>query len=71
MSKIKDGLSMVWNLLDGHKTKIGTAIVFVGGGLYAIKVIGKETFDMIVLFGGAISGVGLTHAFYKTFLKGE
>ena len=71
MNKIKDGITLIWNLLDGHKTKIGTTIVFIGGGLYAIKVISKETFDLIVVFGGAISGLGLTHAFYKTFLKGE
>lgn len=69
MNKIKDGLSMVWNLLDGHKTKIGTAMIFIAGGLYATKVIDKETFDLVVIFGGMISSVGLTHAFYKTFLK--
>lgn len=51
--------------LDGYKTFIGGAIVFIAGGLLAIKVIDQQTFEALAAIGGAISVVGLRFALKK------
>lgn len=55
-------LQNLLTLLDGKKTYIGGAIIFIAGGLYALKQIDKETFEMIVAFGGSVAIYGLRKA---------
>jgi uncharacterized membrane protein YfcA len=58
MAKIVD-----W--LDGKKTFIGAAIIFIAGGLRALQKIDEETFNWIVAIGGSISVYGLRMALRK------
>lgn len=48
--------------LEGYRTYIGAAIVFVAGGLKALNLIDQATFEAIVAVGGAISVFGLRSA---------
>ena len=51
--------------LDGRKTFIGAAILFVAGGLLALKVIDQKTFEIIAVIAASISVVGLRMAIKK------
>lgn len=51
--------------LDGKKTYIGGFIVFMAGGLLAIKVIDQQTFEWLATIGGAITAVGIRSALKK------
>ena len=55
----------IWNWLDGKKTIIGTGIIFIGGGLYAIHAINKQEFDAIAAIGGAVTTFGLAFKVQK------
>jgi len=52
-------------MLDGFKTKIGVAIIFVAGGLKALNKIDEETYKLLLTFGGAVSIYGLRDAIRK------
>lgn len=65
MKRLRDTTSTVWNILDGYKTYIGGAVIFVAGGLNAINTIDDETMKLLVTFGSAITVVGLRGAFKK------
>jgi len=52
-------LSNIWGWLDGKKTFIGASVVFVAGGLHAIKTIDQATFEWLAALGGSISVIGL------------
>ena len=51
--------------LDGRKTFIGAAILFVAGGLLALKAIDQKTFEIIAVIAASISVVGLRMAIKK------
>lgn len=54
-----------WVLLDGKKTYLGAAVVFIAGGLLALKKIDDETYKWLITLGEAIALVGLRSAFKK------
>ena len=65
MDKLKaDGLK-IWDWFDGKKSYIGGAIIFIGGGLRAIKAIDDEAFKIIEAIGLSVTAVGLRHALGK------
>lgn len=47
------------NVLNGWKTKIGAALLFVSGGLLATGVIDQGVFEILAAFAGSLMGVGL------------
>lgn len=51
--------------LDGRKTFIGAAILFVAGGLLALKAIDQKTFEIIAVVAASISVAGLRSAIKK------
>lgn len=53
------------DFLDGKKTFIGSAIVFVAGGLKALGKIDDKTFEWLVAVGGSIAVYGLRVAIKK------
>jgi hypothetical protein len=57
--------SKIVNFLDGKKTYIGGAIIFIAGGLKAIKVIDQGVFEAMIAIGGAISAFGIRSAIRK------
>jgi hypothetical protein len=59
----------VWSFLDGKKSVIGGVIVFVAGGLYAIKAIDQSTFDWLAGIGGVIATFGIGAKAQKMFGK--
>jgi len=65
MKRIKDFGSLIWELLDGHKTHLGALIIFVAGGLSALGKIDEQTTKAIIAFGGAVSLYGLRDAIKK------
>ncbi len=58
-------MKKVIEFFDGKKTFIGSAIVFVAGGLKALGKIDEQTFQWLVAVGGAISVYGLRQAIRK------
>lgn len=58
-------LKKIINFLDGKKTYVGGAVVFIAGGLHALKVIDQPTFEALVAVGGAIAAFGVRHAIAK------
>lgn len=58
-------MKKIIDFLDGKKTYLGTAIVFVAGGLLALKVIDQRTFEILVTIGGSIGAFGLRQAISK------
>ena len=58
-------LTNVWSWLDGKKRVIGIIVIFIAGGLFAIKAIDQATFDWLVGIGGVISTIDIAHAFKK------
>ena len=60
-------LKNVWSFLDGKKTYIGGAIVFIAGGLKALEIISQEVFEVLVAIGGSITAYGLRYAVSKLF----
>ena len=65
MKRIKDFSSLVWELLDGKKTYIGSIIVFIAGGLKALGKIDEKTFDILMSLGGAVAVYGIRDAIRK------
>jgi predicted thioredoxin/glutaredoxin len=63
--KLNAKMKKITDFFSGKKTYIGTAIVFVAGGLLAIKAIDQRTFETIVAIGGAIAVYGLRSAIRK------
>lgn len=55
----------IWGFLDGKKTYIGSAVIFVAGGLKALGKIDDSTFSWLVAIGGAISVYGIRSAIRK------
>jgi len=55
-------MKKLWDLLEGKKTFIGAAVVFVAGGLKALNSIDESTFAVLAALGGAISVFGLRSA---------
>lgn len=53
------------NKLDGYKTYIGAAIIFIAGGLHAIEIVDRQMMEALIAIGGAISVYGLRHAVSK------
>lgn len=51
--------------LEGKKTYIGAAVVFIAGGLYALGIIDEKQFEIILTMGGAVLGYGLRSAIRK------
>lgn len=51
--------------LNGYKTYIGAAIIFVAGGLKALNLIDEGIFQTALAVGGAISVFGLRSAMKK------
>jgi hypothetical protein len=62
---VKTVFEKVLNFLDGKKSYIGGAIIFLAGGLYALKVIDEAVFKALAAIGGAISIGGIRHAIAK------
>ncbi len=58
-------MKKVIEFFEGKKTFIGSAIVFVAGGLKALGKIDEQTFQWLVAVGGAISVYGLRQAIRK------
>lgn len=58
-------LKNVWSFLDGKKTYIGGAIVFIAGGLKALEIISQEVFEVLVAIGGSVTAYGLRYAIRK------
>lgn len=58
-------LNKIWETLDGRKSYIGAALLFVAGGLLALKVIDQKTFEVIAVVAGSISVIGLRSALSK------
>ena len=58
-------MSKITDFIDGKKTYIGGAIIFIAGGLLAIKVIDDEMFKIIAAIGTAITTFGIRHAIKK------
>jgi len=52
-------LDKLIGFLDGKKSFLGGTIVFIAGGLWALKVIDQKTFEVLVALGGAIAVFGL------------
>jgi len=50
---------------DGKKSYIGGAILFLSGGLLAIKVIDQQTFEILAAIAGAITVYGVRDAIKK------
>ncbi len=69
MKKVRDGASLIWNVLDGKKTYIGAAVIFLAGGLRALGKIDEETYQTLVTLGGAIAVFGLREAIKKLLEK--
>jgi len=65
VKRISDLGSLIWGLLDGHKTHIGALIVFVAGGFNAIGKIDENAMKMIIAFGGAVAIYGIRDAIKK------
>ena len=55
----------IWKFLDGKKTFIGSATLFVAGGLLALKVIDQKTFEIIAVIAASITAYGLRVAIKK------
>ena len=53
------------NWLNGKKTYIGGAIIFVAGGLKALNFVDEQTFGILITLGSAITVVGLRSAIGK------
>lgn len=53
------------SFLNGRKTYIGGAIVFIAGGLQAINVIDQKTFEILATLGGSIAVMGVGHKLAK------
>jgi len=51
--------------LDGKKSYIGGAILFLAGGFLALDVIDQKLFEIIAAIAGAISIYGLRNAVSK------
>ncbi|GIW70241.1 MAG: hypothetical protein KatS3mg101_0988 [Patescibacteria group bacterium] len=58
-------LKRIWEFLDGKKTFIGSAVIFIAGGLKALGKIDENTFNWLVALGGAISVYGIRDAIKK------
>ena len=58
-------MSKILEFLDGKKSYIGAAIVFIAGGLWALKIIDDKTFQVLVTIGGSVSVVGIRSALKK------
>lgn len=69
MDRILVLLTRLWDFLDGYKTYIGGAILFVSGGLRALKVIDEETYLFIMAAGATITTVGFRMAIGKLLSK--
>jgi len=50
---------------DGKKSYIGGAILFLSGGLLAIKVIDQQTFEILAAIAGTITVYGVRDAIKK------
>lgn len=60
-----DIINKIVQFLDGKKTIIGGIIIFVAGGLKAIKAIDESVFEALIAVGGAISVFGVRAAIRK------
>ena len=69
MKNLREGGQKVWDWLDGKKSFIGAAIIFIGGGLKAINAIDDEVFKAIEAIGLSVTAVGLRHAIGKVLGK--
>ena len=58
-------MKKILNILDGKKSYIGGAVIFIGGGLLALDIINQELFTAIASMGAAISVGGLRAAIRK------
>ena len=56
---------MNWDFLDGKKTFIGAAIIFLAGGAKALNVIDQGLFESLAAICGAIAAYGLRMALKK------
>ncbi len=55
-------MGKLWSLLDGKKTYLGIAALFVLGGLLALNVIDQKTFEVAATFVSAWTGFSLRKA---------
>ena len=60
-------MKKIIEFLDGKKTFIGGGIIFIAGGLKALKAINQEVFEVLIAIGGAIATYGLRSALKKFF----
>jgi len=56
---------MIWNFLDGKKSFIGAAVIFIAGGLKALGKLDEKTFEILITLGGAVAAVGIRMAVKK------
>ena len=59
----------IWAFLDGKKSFIGAAIIFIAGGFKALGKIEDGAFEALVAVGGAIAAFGLRSALGKLLGK--
>jgi hypothetical protein len=69
MKKVREVSSVVWELLEGKKTYIGTVITFIAGGLYFVKAIDEETAKWLAGFGALVMSIGFRSAIQKAIEK--
>lgn len=69
MKVLQESGIAIWEYLDGKKTMIGAAIVFLAGGLKAIEKIDQDTFETMIAVGGSIAIYGVRFAIEKAVTK--
>ena len=58
-------MNKLLEFLDVRKSYLGALVIFVAGGLNALKLIDDATFKALFAVGGAVSVVGLRAAIKK------
>ena len=58
-------MDKIIDFLDGKKTVIGAAVIFLAGGLKAIGKITEDQFQSLLAVGAAIAAIGLRMALKK------
>jgi len=58
-------IDTIWTWLDGKKTYISAALLFVAGGLLALGAIDQKTFEVIATVAGSLAAFGIRTAIKK------
>jgi len=52
-------IKKLWDYLDGKKTKIGVAILFIAYGLNGIQAVDENTYQVMINVGNTVMAFGL------------